>query len=654
LPAETRDALLVAAAAEADPALVARVAGADGALQPAIVAGIVEPLGDTVRFTHPLLAAVAAAGGTRERRREVHRALACETGDPQARARHLALAVDDPDEAVAASLDEAAAHARLRGALPDAAELSMLAVRLTPPEHLEALARRRIAAATASFLAGDDVTGISLIEEVLGSLPSGTLRAEAIFVMARRTFEDVARTVELLDDALHQEAPPDLQAELHVQYAWTLWRGADPEAALRHARTALDLAEPAGDARLTCDALVTLAAVTWGLGRGGVDRLLRRALELESEACEGWLYVGDRPGLVVADVLGHDARFEESVAIFTELLRDARQAGDEPSVASVLWNLGTLEILSGDWGSAREHLSEAVRLRRQEGVRPMESLASLAMLRACEGDIDEARADAAEAISTSIEWRDLEGGLFCLQAAGLIELTAGMQEAACEPLTKAAASIRSSALRSPDLCSIVADEIEALLGAGRIDEAGPEVAWLEEWTRALGGWTVALARRSRGHLCAALGDIAGARIALEEAVTQLDRARIPFECARALLILGAVERRAKQKRAAREAFSRAAEMFDALGAPVWAERTRGELGRVGGRAPAPGELTDTERRVAELVAAGRTNREVAEALFMSPRTVEAHLTRVYAKLGIHSRTELAATLVLAGALPDNA
>ena len=142
-------------------------------------------------------------------------------------------------------------------------------------------------------------------------------------------------------------------------------------------------------------------------------------------------------------------------------------------------------------------------------------------------------------------------------------------------------------------------------------------------------------------MLAARGDLPAASAAADEAVIQHDRLPLPFELGRTLLVKGTVQRRAKRKREARDTLEQALEIFEGLGAVQWAERTRAELARIGGRAPSSVDLTPTETRVAELVAAGGTNREVADALFVSVHTVEANLKRIYRKLGIRSRTELA-------------
>ncbi len=147
--------------------------------------------------------------------------------------------------------------------------------------------------------------------------------------------------------------------------------------------------------------------------------------------------------------------------------------------------------------------------------------------------------------------------------------------------------------------------------------------------------------RGRGLLAAARGDLVGGIDALEESLVHHERLQNPFELARTLLVLGSVLRRDRKKRDAREALERSLEGFESLGAPLWAERARSELSRIGGRAPSSTGLTPTERRMAELVADGATNTEVAAALFVSLKTVEWNLSRIYAKLGVRSRTELA-------------
>jgi DNA-binding CsgD family transcriptional regulator len=198
------------------------------------------------------------------------------------------------------------------------------------------------------------------------------------------------------------------------------------------------------------------------------------------------------------------------------------------------------------------------------------------------------------------------------------------------------------------------DEIEALISLGRLDEAKSLLARLTEQGRTMHRpWALAAAARCRGLLMAAEGDTAGAPAALEQALLEHGDEQQPFELGRTLMVKGQVERRAKQKRVARSSLDQALRIFESLGAPLWAERARSELSRVGGPA-ARGELTATERRVAGLVVEGLTNREVADALFVSLKTVEANLSRIYHKMGIESRRELQRAMRPADTVPGSA
>jgi DNA-binding CsgD family transcriptional regulator len=194
----------------------------------------------------------------------------------------------------------------------------------------------------------------------------------------------------------------------------------------------------------------------------------------------------------------------------------------------------------------------------------------------------------------------------------------------------------------PAIIPCLPDYVEALVALGRADEGEPLVGRLEEQGRSrVRPWAVAAAARCRGLLGLARRDLGAAEAALTRAAEEDAPVLQPFERARALLGLGEVQRRANRRRDARETLQNALAIFDELGAPLWAEKTRLELARIGGRHQTGAELTATETRVVELVAQGLTNKAVAAELFVSDRTVEGHLSRIYAKLGVRSRTELA-------------
>ena len=190
----------------------------------------------------------------------------------------------------------------------------------------------------------------------------------------------------------------------------------------------------------------------------------------------------------------------------------------------------------------------------------------------------------------------------------------------------------------------LADTLEALVSVGDLEEAERKLRPWEQRARLLDrAWALAITARSRALLLAAQGDLEGAQVALRGALAEHARAEDPFQRARTLLVLGATQRRAKQRGAARATLAEALAAFERVGAPLWVEKARAELARIGGRAPSRDELTVAERRIAELVAEGHTNREVAAALFITEHTVEAALTRTYRKLGIRSRARARAS-----------
>jgi DNA-binding CsgD family transcriptional regulator len=207
------------------------------------------------------------------------------------------------------------------------------------------------------------------------------------------------------------------------------------------------------------------------------------------------------------------------------------------------------------------------------------------------------------------------------------------------------AVLRGLGYEHPGCCGYAGDEVEALVALGRSEQAGARIGELERSGRELDlARILGYAFRGRGLLAAANGNLDEAADWLDLALVEHERIPVPFERARTLLARGQIQRRARQRRAARESLREAVSIFEQLGANEWAERARAELGRIGGRTPAGKELTPSEERIAELVAEGKTNREVAAELFISVHTVEAALTRIYSKLGVRSRTELARRL----------
>jgi DNA-binding CsgD family transcriptional regulator len=206
---------------------------------------------------------------------------------------------------------------------------------------------------------------------------------------------------------------------------------------------------------------------------------------------------------------------------------------------------------------------------------------------------------------------------------------------------------------------VVVLAIDVLVALGRSSEAATLAeGHLDRLRASAVAWIAAEADRAAAALMAATGDTGSAMSRSDRGLALARSAGMPFVLARALLTAGEIRRRGRQKARARDALTEAVEVFDRLGARIWAERARSELARVATRREPGAPLTATERGVADLVAAGRTNKEIADALFMSVHTVEAHLTRLFRTLGIQSRTELARMVIegtdphLAAADPD--
>jgi DNA-binding CsgD family transcriptional regulator len=227
---------------------------------------------------------------------------------------------------------------------------------------------------------------------------------------------------------------------------------------------------------------------------------------------------------------------------------------------------------------------------------------------------------------------------------GFLELSLGDPSAALAYLGRSY-ELRSGFMLEPAQRLELGDFLEALVAAGELGRADEVIATWQERTQKLDrASTLAILARSQGLLLAARGDFESAFASFDEALREHARTEEPFQHARTLLALGATQRRAKQRAAARATLEEALAVFERLGAPLWADKARAALGRIGGRAPSRGALTESERRIAELVAEGHTNREVAAALFVTEHTVEGALTRVYRKLDVRSRGELAARL----------
>ena len=339
--------------------------------------------------------------------------------------------------------------------------------------------------------------------------------------------------------------------------------------------------------------------------------------------------------------------FGRALELFRPLLEQAEERGEESAVPWILAQLCWAEFLAGSWEEAERHAEEGIDLALQADQEPQRvfALGVRALIRAARGDVDGARADAEIALAGAEARGVMMATTVGACALGLLDLSLERFDAVHRLLGPLGARLEAGGVREPGSVRFTPDEIEALIALDRMEEAEALLSILERQGAQLDrASALASAARCRGLVCAARGDLEGALASLEEALPAHERASMPFEHARTLLALGATRRRARMKRPAREALEQALAIFEELGARLWADKTRAELARIGGRPAATGELTPTERRIAALAAEGRSNKEIAAALYVTPKTVGTQLSRIYRKVGVHSRTELAKRL----------
>jgi DNA-binding CsgD family transcriptional regulator len=637
-----------AVAALADPTvpLVESAVGRDfdAGLAETLAARILELHGERLRFTHPLLGSAVAARQTPSRRRLLHARLAKIVPTAEERARHLALATAEPSREIASILEDAAENVHARGAAAAAAELLELAVRLTPPEDGKDVRRRILDCADRHRDAGDGRRAIAQLEQAYETAPTGAARAAVLARLARTMAVVVGlrEAVDLLREALAEvEGDDALEAEIHLSLADGVSETEDRDRGLAHAELAVQAASRVGDAALRCNALAMFGLLHFSCGRGIPREQMDEALALERSLPQ-WPLTG-----AATWVHGFQLVWSGPLELARRLLEEsgeALNARDDFEESETLWLLSILEWRAGNWELAARHAADSLALRAQfgrEGLQPIAEMPA-AMIAAHQGRIEDARArsERALALAEADGVRIAQSGHRCV--LGFIELSLGDAAAALGYLERAWEIRDDVRLLEPGHRLELADTLEALIAVGRLDEAEKKLIPWEERSRALDrSWALAITARCRALLFAARGDLAAAQAGFERALAEHARTQDPFQHARTLLALGLTQRRAKQRGAARVTLEQALAIFERLGAPLWAEKARAELRRIGGRSPSRGELTEAERRIAALVAEGRTNREVAAALFLTEHSVETALTRVYGKLGVRSRAELA-------------
>jgi DNA-binding CsgD family transcriptional regulator len=645
LPPATRLLLLVAAAEPVgDPLLVWNAAAVlgieDGAAAPAIATGLVE-LGAQVRFRHPLVRSAVYGAAAPEDRRRVHEALAEATdagADPDRRAWHRAQATPGLDEDVAAELERSAGRAQARGGLAAGAAFHQRAAELTPDPRRRA--QRALVAAQGKHQAGAPEAALRLLAGAQAGPLDELEQARAQLLHAQITFAttrgrdapplliQAAKRLEPLDATLARATYLDAFAAT-LSADRLVGDGDEREVAAAVLAADWDRAPRACD--LLLDGLAMVVTEGYGAGAPQLKVALQafRERPLSEEEELRWLWLACH----IARALGDDAAWDELSARQVEL---ARRAGALSLLPVALDDRVHADLFCGRVAAARSHAAEADAVAQATASQlKLRGPIALAIWRGHEGDtralIEARRQDVLHRGEgfwlASVDWGSavLYNGL-------------GRYDDALAAAERAAEAPRG--LGTP--MWLLADLIEAAVRSGRPERAADPLVRLTVIAEANGtDWALGFLARSRALLSA--DDAAEALY--REAIERLGRTRIRVTHARTMLVYGEWLRRENRRVDAREQLRAAHEMLTAIGMEAFAERARRELLATGETVRKRSvetldELTPQEGQIARLAADGHTNPEIGAELFLSPRTVEWHLRKVFTKLGISSRRQL--------------
>ncbi len=636
LPRQTQRGLEIAALlSEPTTALVAAAADGEIGLRAAIAAEVVTVDNGRIHFMHPLLSSTVTMRIGEERRSALHQRLAELVTDPEERARHIALGASGEAPEAASVLEQAARLASARGAPMVAAELLEHALLHTPQGAIDDRVRRLLATAKANHLAGDPERALVLALDVLDRAPGGRDRLRALVLVG----EIDGRIAELEQGVAEADDDPLMRARLQIQLAENCFAH-DLRESLRHARDAVSDARAGGDDALLAQALAMQSWFEGATTSGEPDATAALAARLERDVA---LEVkGDFTSEFTHATLAM-WRDEHDVARqgFQSMRRSAAELGRVFDQAHALLNLAQVEWRAGNWDRAADHIDEAVSLwpRGDSSARSL-ALWISAVLASHRGQLDTARADAEEGLAAAGEHVIYRGRN--LWVIGFTALSAGQLDEALAHLAKAAALFDAAGAAEPGMRLFTADLLDAYIAAGSLDHAQLLADELVRRGQQLGRpRATIIGTRGTGLVLTARGEHKLALDALDAAATAARHWSVPLEQGRTLLALGTAQRRARRRRDARTTLTDALRLFEQISAPAFTARAQAELQRIGGRTPAGQNLTPAEQNIAELAARGLTNREVAAQLVITTHTVETALTRIYSKLGLRSRTELA-------------
>jgi DNA-binding CsgD family transcriptional regulator len=645
-----RDPLLVVALAS-HPTLAIMQAAIPGFalsdLDGAERSGVVEIDGENVRFTHPLLASVHQGSAPASRRRELHRVLAEVVPGEEERAHHLALGAEAPDHTIAETLEHASRTAVSRGAPEVAAELLEHAARLTPIDAPQRRHARLLTAAEQHWLAGQSAQARTHLEGLVSELPSGPTRAQALTLLGWIRNDDFELGTALLNQALFEaEDEHALRADIENKLGQLQSNIGGFVAMLDHAKASVASAERAGDPALLAASLGELGLDIFWTGQG-IDRaLFARAIELERFCDETFTFFLPSTALAIALLFADE--LDAARPLHERMVQRAFERGEEADLGNVLIGAALLEWLAGNVAKAERYLAKAVDVASQQVSYELDTwIAYQEGLHASgRGELDHAHERIQRAFDLATASGNLQFVAWTTITLASLELLRGRPGPAHERLNPFREQMLGRGLQFMGSLTLPmwSTDVEALIALGHLDEAEQVLTDLRHRAgRSDNPHAVAIARRCHGQFLAAGGDIAAATVAIEAALEAHRRRPVPLELGRTLLEMGALQRRAKRKTAAKRTLEEALEIFERLEARLWLERAHDELSRIGLRRAAVTEgLTPAQTRVAELAVAGLSNQEIASTLYMSTRSVESHLTKVYREFGVRSRGQLIA------------
>ncbi|HZQ30735.1 MAG TPA: AAA family ATPase [Mycobacterium sp.] len=643
---EVRDILLAASCVpEPTVDVVARVSGRDTDSVVVLLAdaerkGIIGIDGARLRFSHPLLARGVYLDAEPGLRRQMHRLLADIVRQPELRARHLALAATSGDALTLGALDAAAESAHRRGAPVAAAELVDMAIRLGGDNP-----QRRILLAGMYFAAGEPARAREILEQTVNQLVPSVIRAEALLLLAIVRFyhDSNEEGGALVEAALRESADNvDLRVRALVMLSFAQLNANHVDTAVHTADDAVAEAEKCHQLELLSQALGMREVARFMRGDGVDERALARAVELEDPKSNGPLAL--RPNVQKTLVMAWTGNLSEAHDEMLAIQRHCIQHGQEEELIFVGFHFAQLQVWRGDFARAADIAEETTeRASQLAGHFPLFIAHTVnGIVATYGGRVDHARAHLTEALAAGARSGAHRMAECTIAVQGFLEVSLGNYEAAIDVLQplleKADAMPQATEIIS---APFIPDAVEALVHLGRLGVAERYVKLIERNGRRLDrAWMLAVGAHCRSMVLGAHGDLEAAIEVAREAISVHARLQMPFELARSQLLLGQLQRRQRHRDMAAQTLGDALERFEMLNAPLWAARVRGELARAESAPSGAAVLTVNEQKLAELAASGMTNRDVAAQLYISTKTVEATLSRVYRKLGIHSRGQL--------------